>query len=151
MATQELAVWVAEAQSCLCDFSKKNQILKNLPKALNYKIIQIKQRDKTLPNFNHEKLSSYFGNKEMRNSFTLSTIHGVKGESYDALMLVVENTRGATLTPKFLAEGNLDDEKMRIAYVAMTRPKKLLVVAVPRISNFNEKRFSRSDWNYIYL
>ena len=151
LATQELAVWVAEAQSCLCDFSKKNQILKNLPKALNYKIIQIKQRDKTLPNFNHEKLSSYFGNKEMRNNFTLSTIHGVKGESYDALMLVVENTRGATLTPKFLAEGNLDDEKMRIAYVAMTRPKKLLVVAMPRISNFNEKRFSRSDWNYIYL
>lgn len=87
----------------------------------------------------------------MRNNFTLSTIHGVKGESYDALMLVVENTRGATLTPKFLAEGNLDDEKMRIAYVAMTRPKKLLVVAMPRISNFNEKRFSRSDWNYIYL
>ena len=38
----------------------------------------------------------------MRNNFTLSTIHGVKGESYDALMLVVENTRGATLlwTPK---------------------------------------------------
>ena len=87
----------------------------------------------------------------MRNNFTLSTIHGVKGASYDALMLVVENTRGATLTPKILAEGNLNDEKMRIAYVAMTRPKKLLVVAVPRISNFNEKRFSRSDWNYIYL
>ena len=148
LATQKLSVWVAEAQRCLRDFSDENQVLKRLPKTLNDTIIQIKQRDQNLPNFKQEILSSFFGNKEIRNNFTLSTIHGVKGESYDALMLVVENTRGSTLTPKFLAEGNLSDERMRIAYVAMTRPKKLLVVAMPKISNFNETRFPRNDWDY---
>lgn len=40
---------------------------------------------------------------------------------------------------------------MRIAYVAMTRPKKLLVVAMPKIKNFNEARFSRSDWDYFEI
>lgn len=114
-------------------------------------VIQIKQRDQNFPNFKQEILSSFFGNKEVQNNFTLSTIHGVKGESYDALMLVLESTRGSTLTPKFLAEGDLTDEKMRIAYVAMTRPKKLLVVAMPKIRNFNEARFSRSDWDYFEI
>lgn len=151
LAIEKLSEWVADVQSCLHNFLETNNVLKKLPKKLNDSIIQIKRYDKNLPNFKQEILSSFFGNKEIRNSFTLSTIHGVKGESYDALMLIVESTRGDTLTPKFLAEGDLSDEKMRIAYVAMTRPKKLLVVAMPKISNFSEQRFSRKDWDYLEI
>lgn len=151
LATLALSDWIAEAKKCVCDFVVSNQIIKKLPNSLKEIVIQIKQRDQNFPNFKQEILSSFFGNKEVHNNFTLSTIHGVKGESYDALMLVVESTRGATLTPKFLAEGDLTDEKMRIAYVAMTRPKKLLVVAMPKIKNFNEARFSRSDWDYFEI
>lgn len=151
LATLALSDWVAEAKKCLSDFVSTNQIIKKLPNSLKEIVIQIKQRDQSFPNFKNEVLSSFFGNKEVHNNFTLSTIHGVKGESYDALMLVVESTRGSTLTPKFLAEGDLTDEKMRIAYVAMTRPKKLLVVAMPKIRNFNETRFSRNDWDYFEI
>ena len=151
LATLALSDWIAEAKKCVCDFVVSNQIIKKLPNSLKEIVIQIKQRDQNSPNFKQELLSSFFGNKEVQNNFTLSTIHGVKGESYDALMLVVESTRGATLTPKFLAEGDLTDEKMRIAYVAMTRPRKLLVVAMPKIKNFNEARFSRSDWDYFEI
>lgn len=151
LATIALSVWVTEATKCLCDFAASNTVIQKLPNTLCGTIIQIKQRDKDSPNFKQETLSSFFGNKEIHNNFTLSTIHGVKGESYDALMLVVESTKGSTLTPKFLAEGDLTDEKMRIAYVAMTRPKKLLVVAMPKIRNFNETRFSRNDWDYFEI
>lgn len=151
LATLALSDWIAEAKKCVCDFVASNQIIKQLPNSLKEIVIQIKQRDQNFPNFKQEILSSFFGNKEVQNNFTLSTIHGVKGESYDALMLVLESTKGSTLTPKFLAEGDLTDEKMRIAYVAMTRPKKLLVVAMPKIKNFNEARFSRSDWDYFEI
>ena len=39
--------------------------------------------------------------------------HGVKGETYDAVLIYVKSKTGKTLTPKFLMEGDLEDELMR--------------------------------------
>lgn len=51
------------------------------------------------------------------------------------------------LTPSILNTGNLNSELMRIAYVAMTRPRKLLVVSLPKSYN-KLSRMPQSLWEY---
>lgn len=80
-----------------------------------------------------------------------SSIHGVKGETFDALMLLIHGTVGNTLTPSFLANGKTNTELMRIAYVAMTRPRKLLVVAMPKNKAKLSNRFPPDKWDYVEL
>lgn len=82
---------------------------------------------------------------------TYSSIHGVKGETFDALMLLIHGTVGNTLTPSFLANGKTNTELMRIAYVAMTRPRKLLVVAMPKNKAKLSNRFPPDKWDYVEL
>ena len=84
-------------------------------------------------------------------SYTYSSIHGVKGETFDALMLLIHGTVGNTLTPSFLANGKTNTELMRIAYVAMTRPRKLLVVAMPKNKAKLSNRFPPDKWDYVEL
>ena len=86
--------------------------------------------------------------KRAETNYTLSSVHGVKGETFDATLLIVDSTRGAnTLTPAVLNSGNLNTELIRIAYVAMTRPRKLLVVSVPKTKT-TLSRFSTALWDY---
>lgn len=119
------------------DLKKINQIspflegLDCLEYAINIKdILKIKTRDKSNPEFRHIPLKNYFEKKTSGN-YTRSSIHGVKGETYDAVLIYIKSKTGKTLTPKFLMEGDLEDELMRIAYVAMTRPRRLLMIAMP--------------------
>lgn len=58
---------------------------------------------------------------------------------------------GNTLTPSFLANGKTNTELMRIAYVAMTRPRKLLVVAMPKNKAKLSNRFPPDKWDYVEL
>lgn len=112
-------------------------------------IIKTKARDQNVPDFKDLSINIFFESKIFSN-YTLSSVHGVKGETYSALMLLIESTKGYTLTPSFLNAGNLDEELMRVAYVAMTRPKKLLVVAMPNSKNIkNYVRFPENVWEYI--
>ena len=49
-------------------------------------------------------------------------------------------------------EGDLGNELMRIAYVAMTRPRRLLMIAMPENKKLKEyKRFPVDKWDYEYL
>lgn len=89
--------------------------------------------------------------KKSQTDYTYSSVHGVKGETFDALMLLIHGTRGNTLTPSFLVNGNTDTELMRIAYVAMTRPRKLLVIAMPKSRADLSTRFPKDKWEYIEL
>ena len=66
-------------------------------------------------------------------------------------MLLVDKTKGNTLTPSFLAKGDTDKELMRIAYVAMTRPRRLLVVALPKSSADLSVRFPEDKWDYLEI
>lgn len=110
-------------------------------------IIKIKSRDQKNPHFKNLPMQKFFESKNTTNH-TLSSIHGVKGESYEALLLLIESKTGKTLTPSFLNTGDLGTELMRIAYVAMTRPRKLLVVAMPNTSKQNYERFPKENWDY---
>lgn len=111
------------------------------------KIIKIKTRDKNHPDFQRHKLTEYF-EKQSKTDITISTVHGVKGETFDAVLLIVENTKGSnTLTPFVLNSGELNSELLRIAYVAMTRPRKILAVSLPK-TNTVLTRFPTELWDY---
>lgn len=110
-------------------------------------IIKIKTRDKKIPDFKDRTVSEYF-EKRVRQNVTISSVHGVKGETFDATLLIVDSTKGANaLTPAILNAGELGSELIRIAYVAMTRPRKILAVSLPQ--SFKElQRFPEDMWDY---
>ena len=69
-------------------------------------------------------------------AYNLGTVHSVKGETYDAVLLFLKkrvSKNYTTLLREF--SKNLtqpyDEEEMRVVYVGITRPRKLLWVAVP--------------------
>ena len=112
--------------------------------------IKIKSRDSKKPNFKEFPVKIFFENK-IQNEYTRASVHGVKGETFDALLLLIKSTTGNTLTPSFLANGDTKKELMRIAYVAMTRPRKLLVVAMPKSNTDLSNRFPKNKWEYIEI
>jgi len=103
-----------------------------------------KKRDES---FLDKSLYEYF-EKKSKQDVTISSIHGVKGETYEAVLLKIKSTGGPTLTPDKLFKGELDDEIMRIAYVAMTRPRKILAIAVPYSEDYDLTRFPENLWDY---
>jgi len=109
---------------------------------------KIKSRDKGVPSFKKIPIKHFFEKKNM-GEYTRSSIHGVKGESFDAILIYIKSQKGKTITPKFLTEGDLENELMRVAYVAMTRPKRLLMIAMPGHRSVKEyKRLPCDKWYY---
>ena len=147
-ANQTLEYWISETKKKLTTLLVKigTETRSDLTIA---DAIKIKTRDKATPHFKTIPLKNFF-EKKSKTQYTLSSIHGVKGETYDALMLIVESKSGKTLTPTFLNDGEIDHELMRIAYVAMTRPRKLLLVAMPNVkSRTVYPRFPEDKWEYM--
>ena len=113
-------------------------------------IIKVKRSDKKHPQFLDRAMMDYFEKKSSSN-ITVSSVHGVKGETFSAALLIVDSTTGANaLTPTILNTGALDSELIRIAYVAMTRPRRLLAVSIPKSSKALA-RFPTDIWDYIDL
>ena len=78
----------------------------------------------TLPSFNQ---------REQGNEVRITTIHGVKGETLDAILLVSAPSKQGTpdgYWTQWLANPNA--EAARLAYVASSRPKHLLAWAIPK-------------------
>jgi len=70
-------------------------------------------------------------------NYRYGTIHSVKGETFDATLMILR-TKGIGSAYKTLLNKNIlisASEELRIAYVGMTRPRKILVVAVPDEDN----------------
>lgn len=84
--------------------------------------------------------SQVFQNEKERISnrnFRLGTVHSVKGETFDATLLILK-IRGIGKAYRTILRENIpitESEEMRIAYVGMTRPRKILVIAVPNEAN----------------
>lgn len=70
-------------------------------------------------------------------NYRLGTVHSVKGETFDATLLILK-TKGIGKAYKTILKENIsisDSEELRIAYVGMTRPRKILMIAVPNEEN----------------
>ncbi len=146
----EIGEWVKSFSIVFCSACARYGYEISTDKKLK-DIFKIKQSDKKSPNFKQIPLRKYF-EKRTEDKYTRSSIHGVKGESYDAVLIYVKSRTGSTITPKLLMEGPLDQELMRLAYVAMTRPRRLLMLAMPETKGIkNCGRFPEELWNYEVL
>ena len=77
-------------------------------------------------------------------SLRMSTIHDIKGESLDAIMLVSSLSRQGDKGGHFsswLDPATGHEEYTRFAYVACSRPRHLLVVATPTLTAEQVQRF----------
>ncbi len=87
------------------------------------------------------------------------TIHGVKGETHDATLYLETDRQGATdlnrILPYYgvgkLGDSNLFDYSRKLAYVGMSRPKKLLCVAMQTKTYEKSKGAFTDHWEIIDL
>lgn len=87
------------------------------------------------------------------------TIHGVKGETHDATLYLETNRQGASdlnrILPYFgvgrCGSSNLHDSSRKLAYVGMSRPKKLLCVAMQAATYEKSNGVFDADWEVIDL
>lgn len=149
LATEQCGQWITDVKAIIQETLTSHN-LTLLSGAAVADLIKIKTRDTKNRNFKQIPIKDYFEIKS-QTEYTYSSVHGVKGETYDALMLLINGTRGNTLTPSFLTNGSTDTELMRIAYVAMTRPRKLLAIAMPKSTVRLDIRFPREKWDYIEI
>lgn len=143
----EIAEWVNDFSVDFAEYCKKYKYEISSDKDIKT-TFKIKRSDTKTPNFKKIALKNYF-EKKKEDKYTRSSIHGVKGESYEAVLVYIKSRTGNTLTPKLLMEGELGQELMRLAYVAMTRPKRLLMLAMPDTEGIKDcDRFSEELWSY---
>ena len=148
-ANDQCGQWVTSCRAIMNGFLAANHI--SLLNGISVNdAINIKSRDAHNSEFKKVPIKSYFEIKSQV-EYTHSSVHGVKGETFDALLLFINRTRGNTLTPTFLANGNTNTELMRIAYVAMTRPRKLLAIAMPKSTANLSVRFPKETWDYVVI
>jgi len=149
-----IKIWEKDLIEILNDLVRKNFISCTKNRKIK-DVIKLKARIKIDGKFSVEFLEKsirYYLETKTTSGTIYSTVHGVKGESYDAVLLLINRTKGNTLTPSLLFKGSLDNELMRIAYVAMTRPRKILVVSIPKISGKNDlSRFPNNLWDHLEI
>lgn len=148
-ATEQCGQWITCCRAIIDEILAAHHIALLNGVSVN-DVIKIKTRDPHNLEFKKTLIKSYFEIKT-QTEYTHSSVHGVKGETFEAILLFVHGTRGNTLTPSFFANGNTDTELMRIAYVAMTRPQKLLVIAMPKNTANLSIRFPKDVWDYVEL
>lgn len=87
------------------------------------------------------------------------TIHGVKGETHDATLYLETDRQGASdlnrILPYFgvgkIGKSNLFDYSRKLAYVGMSRPKKLLCVAMQAKTYEKSEGVFDRDWQIVDL
>lgn len=87
------------------------------------------------------------------------TIHNVKGETHDATLYLETDRQGASdlnrILPYFgvghCGSSNLYDFSRKLAYVGMSRPKKLLCVAMQAATYEKSKGIFDADWEVVDL
>ena len=87
------------------------------------------------------------------------TIHGVKGETHDATLYLETDRQGASDLNRILpyygvgkpGKSNLFDYSRKLAYVGMSRPRKLLCVAMQAKTYEKSNNVFANDWEIIDL
>lgn len=124
---------------------KMKNIVDNLPDTYNQKIIDFIQATSSIDGLNISSKDNDFKieqlfriEKSTYKNCNIGTIHSVKGETYNAILLFLKKSGGQGSHYKTMINknvSNLDEEELRNIYVAITRPKQLLMIAVPDEEN----------------
>lgn len=68
---------------------------------------------------------------------TLSTIHKIKGKTFEAVLLILKKKVRKNYTTMLVNSDVSNEEELRNVYVAITRPKRVLQICVPDENNKN--------------
>lgn len=111
--------------------------------------ITIKDDKKFLNNLTFDNLFDEYYNEKDELDYYIGTIHSVKGESFDAVLLILKH--GGFQDKHYVTHFDngtnlMDNEELRIVYVGMSRARKLLHVAVPHETKecWDKKFFKKS-------
>jgi superfamily I DNA/RNA helicase len=88
----------------------------------------------------------HFKRATTENKFPVTTIHQVKGMTFDSVFLILSaDSKGQNISLKdFVLKEDMPTEKQRLIYVAISRPRSLLCIGVPNTTTDSElfKQFS---------
>jgi DNA helicase II / ATP-dependent DNA helicase PcrA len=119
-----LAEWGAKARIAVEDFLNQRELTSAIDLAQNLRRVNGPA--------GAEKVSTFVQIPPRKQGITFKVIHQAKGETYDAVLVVAQpssRNRPSSLT-EWLSRDNHSAER-RVGYVAVTRPRKLLVLGVP--------------------
>lgn len=141
-------VTLKEWKTSIVDICKK--FIKNNNISCKYELdIKVKSRVKNdkLKDFLEQPMHVFFADF-YEDDYLSTTIHAVKGRTFDAVMLIL-STNGK-LTTNMINQKSIDTEEIRTFYVAATRAKKLFVLAIPNtVKDKTLERLSKEYWDYV--
>ncbi len=131
--------------------SQADDIFNCLPEYFLDKVADVSQTEKSEKNIFIDPIRG--------RRIEFDTIHGVKGETHDATLYLETDRQGASdlnrILPYYgvgkLGSSNLFDYSRKLAYVGMSRPKKLLCVAMQAKTYEKSKGTFNDDWEIIDL
>jgi len=88
-------------------------------------------------NLTFDELFGIDNKKITESDYRIGTIHSIKGETFEAVLVILKQ-KGIGSYYKTLLRNKVpisDNEELRIVYVGITRPRRLLVLAVPDEEN----------------
>lgn len=119
-----LGNWVEQAKVFLTGQTLISSVIAKVKNRNEYKILTFNEIFKT----ERKKIA--------KNNYVIGTIHSVKGETFEAVLIILkEKTANNKIYINLLDENIQENEELRIVYVGMTRPRKILVLAVPDQTN----------------
>jgi superfamily I DNA/RNA helicase len=119
---QKIGAWVGDA----------NKIFKDNGLEIVLKIKRSKG------NITFDQLFGVDNKRLTESAFRIGTIHSIKGETFEAVLVILRTKGFRSAMYKTLLRNNVqisDEEELRIVYVGITRPRQLLLLAVPNEEN----------------
>lgn len=140
LASTPLKQWDIDIKRLIKKHAKQFEL-----EVLNESAIKIKTRDKKYPDFKEQPITNFYI-KSIEYDYQNATIHSVKGCTFKAVLLIVSSH--GKLTSNVINSKPVDSEEIRTAYVAMTRAKQVMIVAVPNtIKKKSLVRFNTGYWD----
>ncbi|MDW8802635.1 ATP-dependent helicase [Clostridium sp. A1-XYC3] len=143
-ADTKLGLWKDNLNKLILVISKKYNL-----QVLDGAELKIKTRDNKFEDFKQQPIKNFYATS-FKSEYLNSTIHAVKGRTFDAVLLLIQS-RGK-LTSNVINTNPIKSEEIRTAYVAMTRAKRIVAIAIPNtVKTKSLLRFPRTEWNLIDL
>lgn len=108
--------------------NKTNEVFKSRKNGISLKIKKNKDQ------ITFDEIFSFDNTELIEKNYKIGTIHSAKGETFSAVLLILrKKCKGNQYYKSLLKKYNnaKENEELRIVYVAITRPRQLLILAVP--------------------
>ena len=108
---------------------------------------KIRVQNVSLKDFLDQPLQDFFADS-YKKEYLNTTIHAVKGCTFDAVMFIISSH--GKLTSNMINQKEINSEEIRTFYVAATRARKIFVLALPdSVKDKSLIRFPKEHWDYI--